>query len=193
MNLGKAFNSFPQIETKRLVLRRIVADDAANLLEIFRDPVIARAHGNQPYTHLDQALRLIHLHDEAYDGRTRIRWAVTKRGENQLIGSLGFHHLVEAHFRCEIGYELARPYWRQGIMTEAVTAVVRFGFEVMGFHRIEAIVAPGNNASANLLRKVGFREEGFLLERFFEDGRFIDDWFFAILKSDFDKKWQGMA
>ena len=78
-------------------------------------------------------------------------------------------------------------------MTEAVTAVLRFGFEEIGFHRIEAIVAPGNIASANLLRKVGFREEGFLLERFFEDGRFIDDWFFAILKPDFDKTWKAMV
>ena len=48
MNLGKAFNSFPQIETKRLVLRQIVADDAADLLEVYRDPVVARAHGIQP-------------------------------------------------------------------------------------------------------------------------------------------------
>jgi RimJ/RimL family protein N-acetyltransferase len=71
-----------------------------------------------------------------------------------------------------IGYDLARLYWKQGIMTEAIEALLRFGFEVRNLHRIEARVRRGNEASMRLLRRLGFQEEGLLRECLFLNNSF---------------------
>ena len=61
-----------------------------------------------------------------------------------------------------LGYDLARPHWNRGIMTEALTAVLPFGFEKMALNRIEALVITGNEASYRLLARLGFQQEGTL-------------------------------
>src|SRR5256885_9265819 len=60
---------------------------------------------------------------------------------------------------CSSDLDLARPYWGQGLMTEAVRAMIQFGFEHMGLNRIEAEVMPENIASIRFLSKLGFEEE----------------------------------
>ena len=66
--------------------------------------------------------------------------------------------------RASIGYELARSSWRQGIMTEALEAIIDLGFREMGLNRIDAVVMPENGASIKLLEKLGFHNEGLLKE-----------------------------
>lgn len=185
MNLDKAFATFPQIETERLTLRRMTRRDASDHFAVFRQPQVAAAHGMPPYEKLAESKKLIDWYDEAFSEKRAIRWAITLRDDGRLLGTCGFHTIHHKHAFGEIGYELHPNYWRQGIGSEAVRAIVGFGFLQMGFHRIEAIVDPDNAASANLLRRVGFTEEGFLRERFYDNGRFVDDWFFSILAHEY--------
>jgi ribosomal-protein-alanine N-acetyltransferase len=187
LNLDKAFATFPRLQTRRLALRQMTAVDTDALFAIYSEWAVVAGHGIPPFTQTAQATERIEWYQRAFAEKRAIRWAITRQGEDQLIGTCGFHHLVKQHFRGQIGYELAPAYWRQGIMTEALQSIVRFGFEEMGFHRIEAIVDPENVASANLLRKIGFQEEGFLRQRFYDEPEFVDDWFFSMLKPDFEK------
>lgn len=187
LDLTETFKSFPVLETERLRLREIVPQDAADVFAIFSDPAVVAGHGRPPFTEIDEAHELIAWYAAAFQEKRAVRWAITRLGEDKLLGTSGFHHIAARHHRAEIGYELASSEWRQGIMSEAVRAIVRFGLAGMGLHRIEANVDPDNTASANLLRKVGFTEDGYLRERFYDNGRFVDDWFFSILAREIDK------
>ena len=187
LDLTESFKSFPVLETERLRLREMVPQDAEAVFALLGDPEVMAWHGRPPFETLAEAERHVAWYANAFAEMRAIRWAVTRHGEDKVLGTCGFHHMILYHFRAEIGYELASSEWRQGIMSEAVRAIVRFGLTKMGLHRIEAIVDPTNEASANLLRKVGFTEEGFLRQRFYDNGRFVDDWFFSILKTEIDK------
>jgi ribosomal-protein-alanine N-acetyltransferase len=187
LDLTHSFRTFPVLQTKRLHLREQVPSDAAALFAIYSDPQVMAGHGSPVFKEIGEAERRIDWYAEAFDDRRALRWAITLHGDDTLIGTCGYHDITARHHRAEIGYELARSHWRQGIMLEAVRAVVHFGLAEMGFHRIEANVDPGNPASANLLRKVGFTEEGYLRERFFDNGHFVNDWFFSILATELHK------
>ena len=187
LDLTKSFKFFPVLETERLRLRELVPGDAEALFAVFSDPQVMAGHGTPVYKDVDEAHKLIAWYAGAFSEKRALRWAITQRGSDTVLGTCGYHKITANHHRAEIGYELASAYWRQGIMSEAVWAVVRFGLAEMGFHRIEANVDPANPASANLLRKVGFTEDGYLRERFYDNGRFIDDWFFSILATEVDR------
>ncbi len=101
-------------------------------------------------------------------------WAIRDSG-GQLIGGCGFDDLMpgKAH-RGEIGYWLARPFWGQGIMTKVVHAVCEYAFTEMDLEKITAKVFDFNQASARVLEKCGFEQEGYLKKHFKKDGSFID-------------------
>jgi [ribosomal protein S5]-alanine N-acetyltransferase len=78
------------------------------------------------------------------------------------------------HHRAEIGYWLGRPYWGHGLATAVVRTVCAFAFEELGLVRLVAHVFADNHASARVLEKNGFRQEGYLIRHYCKDGRFID-------------------
>jgi ribosomal-protein-alanine N-acetyltransferase len=178
----------PTLKTKRLVLRALQPQDQATYFILYQNALVSAAHGATPWQDPQKAAERISWYNQAAIDNIACRWAITQGAEDRLIGSVGFHSLSVEHFRGEIGYDLMPTFWGQGIVSEAVRAVIQFGFEQIGFHRIEAIVDPNNAASAGVLRKVGFTEEGFLRQRFFDNGRFVDDWFFSILRPEFENQ-----
>jgi ribosomal-protein-alanine N-acetyltransferase len=119
------------------------------------------------------------------------RWGITlKSGEapGEVIGTCGYHAWAKDHFRAEIGYELARDYWGQGLMAEAIKALLAFGFEEMALNRVEAMVLEGNKASAGFLEKLGFQREVILREYEFVRGKFRDVLLFSLLSKDYLSK-----
>jgi ribosomal-protein-alanine N-acetyltransferase len=87
----------------------------------------------------------------------------------------------------ETGYDLNRAYWGRGVMREAMSAVLSYGFTTLELHRIEAIIDIQNVRSKTLLEKLGFTYEGNLRQRYYMDGRFEDEHYFGLLKHE----WQG--
>jgi ribosomal-protein-alanine N-acetyltransferase len=189
MNDEGAFATFPYLETPRLILRAITLDDADDMFRIYSDPQVMRYWGSPPHQSIEDSRTLISGIIKAFADKEGIRWGITRKGSNQLIGSCGHWRLIKQHFRSEIGYELAPEHWRQGIMTEALGAIVQFGFEMIGLHSIEAQIEPGNLASRKVLEKLGFRQAGYLRENYFLDGRFTDTALFSLLKQD----WRGVG
>jgi len=105
--------------------------------------------------------------------------------DDPLIGGCGFDGFqVGKSHRAEIGYWLAKPFWGRGIMTAVVQRICRHAFEELGLMKITANVHPHNSASARVLEKCGFQEEGFLRKHFLKDGKFLDARLFALLKGD---------
>ncbi len=176
--------TFPALETPRLVLRELQPEDAAAAFEFYSDPEVVRYY-DSPLTQLDQAREEIAHHRRRFEAGEAIRWGIVVKGEGRVAGTCGYFARDTACRHATLSYVLARRHWNKGLMTEALEAVVRFGFERYGLHRIEAHVAVPNRGSLRLLQKLGFREEGRLRERFFVDGRFHDETMLSLLEGDF--------
>ena len=152
------FSSFPTLETVRLRLRETGPGDAAATLAVLSSEEVCRYYDLSPLTLEAEAAALIANRAAAFAREERIRWSLALRGDDRVIGSCGLSRWDEEGGQAEVGYELTPAEQGRGLMREALTAVLGFGFERMRLRRIEANVVPGNEPSLRLLRRLGFRE-----------------------------------
>lgn len=185
------FGIFPKLSTPRLNLRELTLDDAQDIFRIRSDYEVTRYNSGIAYDRIDQARDLIQAIRSAYADGAELRWGITLKDDPAVIGMCGFNYWVRHDRRASIGYDLARAYWGQGLMTEAVRAVVEFGFANMNLNRIEADADGRNPASARVLHKVGFHDEGVQKEQFYENGSFYDLHLFALLRREYYKRFNG--
>jgi len=183
MTRAAIFARFPRLETERLRLRRLQVGDADALLRIFGDDAVTAYYDLPTLTERVQVLEIINRSAQRFRQQEGIRWAITRPEENIVLGTLGLS--FENAYRGSVGYELARAHWRQGIMSEALGAVLAFAFEQAGLHRVQALVMPGNQASAALLHKLGFTDEGILREYLYFKGAYQDLHCFSLLRHEF--------
>ncbi|MEM1395135.1 MAG: GNAT family protein [Cyanobacteria bacterium P01_H01_bin.150] len=166
------------------MLREVKKSDVNAIFKHFSDKEVLKYHDLEALTNLEQAKELIKSFYEKFHNQQMIRWVIAKKENNTIIGTCGFHNWFQKSFQAEIGYELSQAYWRKGIMTEALTAIIKFGFEKMELNRIAATVMLENTASMKLLKKLGFVEEGILRDYGFWKGEFHDLKMFALLKKE---------
>ena len=185
LDFTAAFAAFPVLETQRFLLRAVTLDDAADTFRIMSDPRVKRYFGSLPMTSLEEAVQRVHRIQTAFQEHSGIRWAIADRANGQLIGSAGFWRLIKPHFRAEVGYELAPEWWGQGVMTEALSAVLDFAFASMGLHSVEAQIHPDNSGSRRVLEKLGFVQEGYFRENFYDpvEAQFTDTAVFSLLSA----------
>ena len=112
-------------------------------------------------------------------------WGIELRGEARLVGRCGFVRFRPAHRNAELGFALSRPYWRQGYMGEAVTAVLAYGFDRLSLERVEALCLAENIASCRLLEKARFTLEGTAHRAYFQDQTYKDLRRYALLRDEF--------
>jgi [ribosomal protein S5]-alanine N-acetyltransferase len=153
-------NYFPIIKTKRLILREIVAEDAGNILKYLSDKEVMKHYGLEPFTTVEDASNEIAWYKSILNEKSGIRWGITLEEQDDIIGSCGFLNRVHNHCRAEIGYELSKDYWGNGI---------------------------ANAASQKLIKKNGFIKEGLLRSYEFTCGKFDDLYMYSLLKQDFDR------
>lgn len=183
LDLSAAFATFPVLETARLHLRAVQTDDVADLFRIRADERVMRYFGSPPITSMEEAAQQVHGFATAFQEQRGIRWAITRRGKDRLIGTCGYWRIIRPHFRAEIGYELAADQWGKGIMPEALGAVLTWGFTTMNLHSVEAQIDPANQGSRRVLEKCGFVQEGYFRENYYFEGQFTDTAVFSLLRS----------
>lgn len=127
----------------------------------------------------------LQLNREIVDRGDGMVWEIVHREKNALVGNIGYWRINKENFRGEVGYASLEEYWGQGLMSEALDAVLAFGFEHIGFHTITADIDPMNVASAKLLERHGFVREAYLRENFYYDGKFLDSVWYGLLDRDF--------
>lgn len=179
-----ALKGFPVLETERFVLRSLLAKDAESYLAIFSDPEVLRYYNLTPLTSLDQAREEIAKKQQFFEDNFLIRWAITRRGEDRLIGTIGFHRWEKEHLRAEVGYDVERDLWGHGVIGEVLPSVVRYGFEEMGLNRIAGLTVPENIPSKRILEKAGFQEEGILRQNYVIHGKPTDALVLSLLRED---------
>lgn len=114
------------------------------------------------------------------------RWIITQIDNDKYIGDIGFHNYQSIHNKVEIGYRIKQSYWGKGIITLCIKELLKYGFQIMKYNRIEALVDTRNEGSKKVLLKNNFTCEGTLRDYEFEHGNFIDMNIFSILKREFN-------
>lgn len=180
---SKIVRDFPVLETGRLLLRQVRSEDAGALLALRSNPEVMTFMDTAPTETTRQALDMIYQVSRNYIDHHIPLWAVSLKEDDEktMIGYVGYTRLLERHSRGEIAYALDPASWRRGIMTEALKAVIRYGFEKMKLHSIEASVNPENRASVKLLEKFAFRGEAYFKESYYYDGKFLDNAVYSLL------------
>ena len=137
----------------------------------------------EPVATLEEARSIVEFYTADASG-TRSRWVITTAADGEPIGTCGFHLRSFAHHRAEVGYDLAPAWWGQGLMHEALVALLRHGTDTMGLHRISACVHVDNVASLRLAERLGFVREGIARDLFSDGSRYHDHWMLARLAGD---------
>jgi ribosomal-protein-alanine N-acetyltransferase len=175
------FEPFPLLETDRLVLRRIGEGDVDCIFRMRSNPEVMKYVPRPLVTTGAQALEHIRLIDKNVKENQGINWAMTLKGNDQMMGIIGLYVIRKEHFRAEIGYMILPEFQNCGYISEAIGRVLEYGFEELKLHSVEAIIDPENLASEKVLQKNGFVKEAHLRENEFWDGKFLDTVIYSIL------------
>lgn len=155
------FDFTPLLETSRLQLRSLVAEDAKTISILRSDPQV-NTYLNRPATiSIEEATAYISKITTGVQQHQWMYWAIGVKASAGLIGTICLWNFVPENDKAEIGYELSPAHQGKGLMQEAVEAVVRFGFEQLKLQLITALVKPGNEKSRQLLERHHFRPDHF--------------------------------
>ena len=185
--LTLSFTPFPTLESNRLLLRAVSVDDVNEVMELRGNPETMKFIPRPLVTSPEMALGHIGMINEKIENNTGINWGITLKGNSKLLGVIGHYRIQPENYRSEIGYMLLPEYQGQGIVSEAIKMVLDYGFNVLNFHSVEAVVDPENHASAKVLEKNGFVKEAHFLENVCWEGKFLDSVVFSLLKEKFQK------
>lgn len=175
------FTPFPNLETERLYLRRVAKEDVNEIFAL-RSNEETMQYIPRPLVKTEEdAMAHIAMMDEKIDNNEGINWAITLKNDSKLIGLIGHYRIKPEHFRAEIGYMLLPEFHGKGIIVEAIKETVKYGFEIMKLHSIEAVIDPENLASEKVLQKCGFVKEAHFKENEYYEGRFLDSVIYSIL------------
>jgi len=181
-----ADTEFTEMMAERLVLRRFHAADAAAFAAYRSDPAVARYQSwEAPYA-VERAERMIEeLAAEHPDTPGEwFQFAVALRETGELIGDCGAHVLADDPRQAEIGFTLATANQGIGYATEAVRTLLAYLFGARDKHRVTANCDDRNVRSAALLRRVGMRREGLLIESTWAKGEWTNDELYAVLRRE---------
>ena len=168
--------------TQRLCLREFVSEDRPAVLACQQDPRCLRYYPWADRTETGaRAFVQMFLEQQRKQARRRFQLAVTLHSDGRLIGNCGIRRKPDNDWYAGIGYELAPDCWGQGFATEAARAMVKFGFRDLGLHRISSWCIADNTASARVLERLGFRQEGRLRRNEYFKRRWRDTLLYALL------------
>jgi len=172
--------------TKRLILRPVDKKDASDVVENVNNINVSKYLAVVPYPYSKK---------NAYSWITRKKknndfsFVIAQKKDNRVIGAIGLHKLDNDVKKAEIGYWLGEKHWGNHIMSEAVDAILKLGFNKLKLNRIDAKVFAENTPSAKLLLKFGFQKEGYLKQSGYSKAanKVYDDVVYALLKSEYKK------
>jgi [ribosomal protein S5]-alanine N-acetyltransferase len=180
--------AYPRLETERLILRSLRIEDADFILREWGSPLVTHyMRDEEPLRSREEAeewLRPLQTPEKMPGFRW---WGIESKRAQELVGTCGFCRWNKQHHWAEMGYDLWPDYWGQGLMPEAVQALLRYGFEVMELNRVEATTHTENQRSMRVLEKMGFQREGLLRENYCREGVYNDQVLFSLLR----REWAG--
>jgi len=172
------------IETKRLILRKAVLADAEPMFRNWaNDAEVTKYLTWPPHENVDATRAILSCWIEEYKNDDYYQWMIVLKEIDQPIGSLLASTVGRAQ-SAHIGYCIGKPWWHQGLMSEALQAVINYLFDEVGYHRIESMHDPNNPHSGAVMRKCGMQYEGTSRASDRNNQGICDAAHYAILRSD---------
>lgn len=154
-----------QIETRRLVLRRFMMEDARNMYKNWASDTDVTKFLKWPtHTSIEVTKNILTGWIAGYEKEDKYEWCIELKENKMPIGSIGAFGIDEKVQSVEIGYCISRRYWHQGITSEALAAVMKFLLEEVGVNRIGARHDVKNPHSGNVMKKCGLKYEGTIIQ-----------------------------
>jgi ribosomal-protein-alanine N-acetyltransferase len=163
---GKNFSPFPVLKTERLTLRQLRSSDDKEIFALRSNTIVNKYLERKPSKSIDDAKNFIQAINENIRRNDSIYWAITLNSIDKLIGTICLFGFSDDHCKAEIGYELLPNFQRKGIMQEAISKVVHFGFQHAGLNSIEGYTHSKNQSSTRVLEKLNFKRHGAADENF---------------------------
>jgi ribosomal-protein-alanine N-acetyltransferase len=186
--IHRLFSHMPEIETPRLLLRRMRLSDDKDMYDYACRADVTRYLLWSPHPDLAYTREYLKYIATRYAAGTFYDWAVVQKDSGRMVGTCGFASIDAQNECAEIGYVLNPRVWGQGIATEAVEAVLSFGFHRLLLHRIEARFIVGNDASLAVMRKVGMTFEGYRRGSMLIKGTYRDIGYCSLLADEYDAR-----
>ena len=167
------------LETPRLVLRHQMLADLDDLWALYCDPEITKYIPDAPRTRAEARDELV-WHMDGHPRNPELGlWATIHKETGNFIGRCGLlPWLIDDQDEVEVAYTIARPYWRQGLATEAAQAILNYGFESLNLQRLVSLIDPENIASQRVAEKIGM-----VYEKTVDDGNFPPFYIYSINKT----------
>jgi RimJ/RimL family protein N-acetyltransferase len=173
-----------KVTTPRLMLRNLMKADVPALFDIFSHPEVMRYWSSPALSEAVQAQEMLAQIQEGYQSGAFLQLGVVRNSDQALIGTCTLHAIHWKSRRAEIGYILGRPYWGAGYMNEALRAFIDYAFQTLNLNRLEADIDPRNLASQKTLERLGFRQEGYLRERWIVGDEVSDSALYGLLRKE---------
>lgn len=176
---------FVPIETERLVIRQLSLMDAHDIFAVSANDNVSRYVLWDTHRSLGDSKAFIRHVIHQYRVGEAASWGIELKESGQVIGTIGFVWISHDNMSAEVGYSLGEPFWNQGYMTEALQAVLTYGFAELRLNRIEGQFDIENPASGKVMEKCGMEKEGVLRQRLYNKGKFVDVAVCSILRRDY--------
>ena len=178
------FGEFPALSGSRVTLCELDREDARDVFGFRGDPEVQRYNG-VPDSTLQDTRRFIEGRRELYRNEREVTWGIRSKETGCVIGGISLFDRDRYHRHAQIGYDLARAHWGEGLASESIRLVLGFGFERMLLKRVEIWTSTANARSLKLAERLGFQREGTLRRRILEDdGQFYDCAVFGLLRGE---------
>lgn len=180
------FSAFPTIHLGNIVLRDMRMNDSLAYYEYLNNPMVSQHLSDEDIpTNAQEALNCVKAWGGLFYNKQGIFWTIAETQTDKLIGSIGLSSWNFSNRRAELSYDLAYEHWGKGIITKAISNVLKIAFNDMMLYRIEARTMEGNSASKHILAKFKFQQEGIL-----RGYRIIRDkpeniWMYSLVRPDY--------
>ena len=180
-------NGTNTVETERLILRRFrYTDDDAMLKYWIADEKIQPLYSEPVYTTKEEVKELLDKYIGSYEKSDYYRWAVIEKNSNECIGQIAYFLVDSKNHFAEIEYCIGSDFQCRGYATEATKAVIAYGFNNIGLHKVQICTKTINKPSKRVIEKCGFTYEGTLRDYFYMNGEYVGRLYFSILRSEYE-------
>ncbi|WLD93303.1 GNAT family N-acetyltransferase [Alkalihalobacillus sp. AL-G] len=183
------YKGTPKIETDRLVLRKMELQDAQKVFDHWlSDERVSDNRVNAAHKNVSETIERVAKIVCDYANKEFCWWAIERKADGKLIGEIDLYDFDNTTGNCEVSYSIGYEWWNQGYGTEALRAIMEFGFRHMNIHKIAAVHNTDNRASGKVMSKAGMVQEGIIRHMIRNaKNQYKDCAVYGILQEDYSK------
>lgn len=173
------------IQSTNLNIRALTKEDSSKLFSLYSDTEVQQYTDIEILRSISDTQKLINAWHKEADKQDLIFLGLFSRATKDFLGTISLFNIDKKHSCASLGFQLVKDFWGRGLMNESLNHFIKFVFEELNFHRIEAQTYIGNERSINVLKRLGFSKEGQLRQNFLIENKYEDSYLYSILRTEF--------